>query len=111
MSWTTNVLKKYLTGAECETFDDCVARLRHAGPGLGERQADRVEQLEGDLARAVLLIHTLAEACIAKGVFTRNEIAQAAAETDLLDGTADGKLDPAAVRPRQKRKPPVIRGQ
>ncbi len=59
----------------------------------------------------MLLIHTLAEACIAKGVFTREEIAQAAAEIDLLDGTADGKLDPAVVRPQEKRKPPVVRGR
>ena len=71
--------------------------------------AQRVEQLEDDLARSVLLIHTLAEACVQKGVFTREEIAEAAAEIDLFDGVADGKLDPAAVRPQPERKPPIVR--
>ena len=57
-----------------------------------------MEQLEDDLARAVLLIHTLAEACILKDVFSREEIARAASEIDLFDGTADGELDPAVIR-------------
>ena len=106
MSWTTNAIKKTLTGEQCETFEECLQRMR-GGPGdIEVGVADRVAQLEDDLARAVLLIHTLAEACIKKGLLTRDEIAEAAREVDLLDGTADGKLDPSAVRPKQQRKPP-----
>ncbi|HYW79607.1 MAG TPA: hypothetical protein VE890_08520 [Thermoguttaceae bacterium] len=110
MSWTLNAIKKHITGEQCETFEECVSRLRHrdADAHTSENTAARVEQLEGDLARAVLLIHALTEACLERGVFTREEIAQAAAEIDLLDGVADGKLDPATVRPKEKRKPPVV---
>ncbi len=98
MSWLTNSIRKYVSGEQIETYDQCVSRLRHVQLGPNVTTGDRVEQLEDDLARAVLLIHTLTEACIVKGVFTREEIARAASEIDLFDGTADGKLDPAVIR-------------
>jgi len=102
MSWTTNAIRKTLTGKQCETFEDCLRRMRDGSGNIDLGIADRVAQLEDDLARAVLLIHTLAEACIRKGVLTRDEIAEAARKVDLLDGTADGRLDPSAVRPKEQ---------
>lgn len=101
MSWFTNALRSHLGGAECESFDECLRRLREGSGAVVPPTAERVAQLEEDLARAVLLIHTLVEACVRKGVFTREEIARAAAEIDLFDGVADGKLDPATIRHRQ----------
>jgi len=83
-----------------ESYDECLSRMRCLGGEPTSPVSARVEQLEDDLARALLLIHTLTQACIRKGVFTRAEIAQTAAEVDLLDGVADGKLDPAVVRPK-----------
>jgi hypothetical protein len=58
---------------------------------------DRVDELEDDLCRMSLLVHALTEACIKKGVLTREEISAMAQQVDLLDGQADGKLDPAAL--------------
>lgn len=102
MSWLTNSISRYVSGEQCETYDQCVSRLRQEQLGPNVTTADRIEQLEDDLARAVLLIHTLTEACILKGIFTRDEIARAANEIDLFDGAADGKLDPAVLRNDQR---------
>jgi hypothetical protein len=111
MSWTTNALRKYLTGGRQETFDQCLSRLRHGDGGPQISAAERIEQLEDDLARAVLLVHTLVEACVKNGVFTRREIVAVAQEIDLFDGVADGRLDPAAVRGRVTRpEAPAPRG-
>ena len=100
MGWLTHSIKKYLAEGQYETYEQCVARLRESNnTPHGGTTADRAAQLEDDLARAVLMIHTLVEACVRKGVFTREEIAQVSAQIDLLDGTADGQLDPAVVRP------------
>jgi hypothetical protein len=101
MGWLTNAFRRYVSGEQHESYDRCLSRLRHVQIGDRVTTADRVEQLEDDLARAVLLVHTLTEACILKGVFTREEIARAASEIDLFDGAADGKLDPAVLRPGQ----------
>lgn len=100
MSRLTRSLRKFLTGEQYESYEERLARMRLAGAGVKTPQVMRIEQLEDDLARAVLLVHTLAEACIEKDVFTREEIAATAAQIDLIDGAADGKLDPAVMRPR-----------
>jgi len=100
MSWTSRTVRRHLTDEQCETLDECIARMQ----GTEEDPPPlhmRIAQLEDDLARAVLLIHSLAEACVEKGIFTREEIAEAAAEIDMLDGIADEKLDPKVVRPRE----------
>ena len=102
MSWLSNTLSRYLTGEQHETYEECLARMRHATDLPAVSPAERVADLEDDLARAVLLIHTLVETCIRKGIFTREEIVEAAREIDLFDGVADGKLDPARVRPKQR---------
>ena len=52
----------------------------------------RIEQLEDDLARAALVIHSLVEMCVRQGVFTADELAVVMEEVDLWDGVADGKL-------------------
>jgi len=100
MSWLTNFISGNPSRKRRESHDERLARMRRVGGEPTTPTSDRVAQLEDDLARALLLIHTLTEACLRKGVFTRAEIAQTAAEVDLLDGVADGKLDPAVVRPR-----------
>lgn len=99
MGWLTNSVKKYLTQRQVESYDECLNRLRQAGAQPFGTTTERTEQLEEDLARAVLMIHTLIEACVRKGVFTREEVAAVAHEIDLFDGIADGKLDPTVVRP------------
>ncbi len=82
-----------------ETFNECIERLRN---DTAEQMpaVDRVAMLEDDLARALLVIHTLTEACIQRGVFTRDELNQMAAQVQMWDGAADGKLDPSVIRPQ-----------
>ena len=54
------------------------------------------------MSRALLLLQSLAELSVAKGVVTREEIAAMAERVDMEDGVADGKLDPAVMRPEQE---------
>ena len=61
------------------------------------RAADRVEALDENLSRALLLVHSLTEALVRKGLLTREEIAAVADQLDLLDGRADGKLAPGSI--------------
>lgn len=100
MSWLAKSIKSYLTGEEFESMEDRVTRLRSETIEIQANPKDRVQELEDDLARATLLIYVLCEACIQKGVMTREEFETAAAEIDLFDGVADGRLDPAVVRPQ-----------
>ncbi len=61
------------------------------------RAADNIETLEENLSRALLLVHSLTEALVRKGLITREEIAAVATQLDMLDGQADGKLAPGTV--------------
>ena len=61
------------------------------------RAADNMETLEENLSRALLLVHSLTEALVRKGIMTREEIAAVADQLDMLDGRADGKLAPGTV--------------
>jgi hypothetical protein len=99
VGWFSHSIRKYLTEGQFESFEGRLDRIRKAGGPAYGTIAERAEQLEEDLARAVLIIHTLTEACVRKGLFTREEVAQVASEIDLLDGVADGQLNPAVVRP------------
>lgn len=99
MGWFTHSMNKYLSEGHYETYDEYVAHVRRTSAPPVNSTLERATQLEADLARAVLIIHTLVEACVRKGVFTREELAQVSAQVDLWDGTADGRLDPATVRP------------
>jgi hypothetical protein len=49
-------------------------------------------ELDEDVGRMALLLRALVEACLRKGVFTREELAALIARVDLLDGAADGRL-------------------
>ena len=61
------------------------------------RATDTVETLQENLSRALLLVHSLTEALVRKGLVTREEIAAVADQLDMLDGRADGKLAPGTV--------------
>lgn len=63
----------------------------------------RVLQLEEDLARVALLSRTLAELCLAKGVITKQELAEQLVATDIVDGALDFGLDPSLTLPGEER--------
>ena len=94
----TSAIRRLLTSHENASFDARLARLRDTRTGPVIPDPERMNQLEDDLARTHLLIYALVEACVAKGVLTREQISQACTRLDLLDGVADGKLDPAVLR-------------
>jgi hypothetical protein len=110
VGWLTHSFRKYLSEGRYETYEQYLTRVRRDNAPPRNTTVDRAAQLEEDLARAVLMIHTLVEACVRKGVFTREEIARVSAEVDLWDGVADGRLDPATVRPTPPPPPPPSAG-
>jgi hypothetical protein len=106
MSWTRYLCQDYFTVKELDRIDANVRRMRMSSARSDAGLRDRIAELEDDLGRLTLLTHALAEACVRKGIFTREEIAAIADELDLLDGRADGQLDPAALRgPDEQRSP------
>jgi uncharacterized protein involved in exopolysaccharide biosynthesis len=60
--------------------------------------SERLAHLEEDLARAAVLLRTLINAALARGVMTREELMLAIARVDLRDGRTDGLLDPGEYR-------------
>ncbi len=106
--WTGYAMSKYFGDRYRETIDEKIERYRRRranDPGI--QLVDRVRQLEDDLGRALLFIQALAEACMAKGVLTQEEIARMVKKVDLVDGVEDGKLAPECVRPKRRRKRPA----
>jgi hypothetical protein len=61
--------------------------------------AARIRVLEEDVARLALMCTTLTEVVMRKGLLSREELREIAAEIDAIDGSIDGMLDPAALRP------------
>ncbi|REJ93184.1 MAG: hypothetical protein DWQ35_10930 [Planctomycetota bacterium] len=92
-------VSKYFAARHRESMERKLRRMRRQANNSTNELVDRVEQLEDDFGRALLLLITLADLCVQKGVLTRKEIADMAEQLDLSDGTADGKLDPEVMRP------------
>jgi hypothetical protein len=97
--WTMWSISKYFGDRHRELIDEKLARYRTRADDPRIVLVDRVDQLEGDLGRALLMLQALAETCVSKGVFSCQEIADMAKTIDALDGIADGKLDPQTMRP------------
>ena len=66
-------------------------------------QKERIAELEDDLGRIALVLRSLAELCIQKGVLTPAELKQRMLAADLDDGVADQRLDPKALIPGESR--------
>lgn len=94
MSWTRYLLHDYFTAREFNRLDDDRRRRAWADRRARVRTNDRIAELEGDLASLAQLSRALVEACLSKGVVTREELAALADKLDELDGVKDGRLDP-----------------
>ena len=79
-----------------DMHDDLQQSQREANTARA-RSSENIEALEENLSRALLLIHSLTEALVRKGLMTREEIAAVASQLDMLDGQADGKLASGSV--------------
>lgn len=60
-------------------------------------QLNRIEALEYNLGRILLVLHTLYETALRRGVVTAEDLATVYRELDLRDGQADDRLDPSAI--------------
>lgn len=103
MSWTRYFLHDFWTAREFNALEDKLKRQRDLERKRRSRQTEeratleaRIAELEDDLGRVALLAPALAEASIAKGLVTQDELVAVMRKVDLLDGVADGKLDPQA---------------
>ena len=79
-----------------DMHDDLKQSQREASHARA-RATESVETLQENLSRALLLVHSLTEALVRKGLVTREEIAAVASQLDMLDGKADGMLAPGTV--------------
>jgi len=79
-----------------DMHDDLKQSQREASHARA-RATESVETLEENLSRALLLVHSLTEALVRKGLVTREEISAVASQLDMLDGKSDGKLGPGTV--------------
>ncbi len=95
---------KYFAKRMREGWDERIRRMREQASGPRTELVGRVDELEDDFGRALLLLQTLAELCVSKGILTRDEITAMAARVDKADGVKDGKLDPNVTRPESKRR-------
>jgi hypothetical protein len=75
MGWTRYLMHDFWTAKELDRIDrEMYTRRRTEQRGRIELR-QRVEGLEDDLGCVALLARALAEACLQKGLLTRNEIA------------------------------------
>ncbi|MDX1946654.1 MAG: hypothetical protein SFU86_14735 [Pirellulaceae bacterium] len=70
--------------------------LQREGTAEGRDLREEIEVLHYNQARTLLLLHGLTTTLLRKQIVTREELKTVMDEIDLLDGQADGALDPAA---------------
>lgn len=99
MSWTRYLLHDFWTAREFNKIDEERRARRRSRRMRTQRQAaerakleSRIEELEQDLGEAVLLLRTMSDLCVQKGVLTADEMMERAEELDALDGVIDGRM-------------------
>jgi hypothetical protein len=65
----------------------------------GQAAARTQQSIDDDLRRVALVVRGVTELCVAKGVFTHDELEAALLEADLADGVGDARLDPKVCKP------------
>jgi hypothetical protein len=103
MSWSRYLNNDWWQTEQIEAMNRKIRGAQNSRAAADARLGDEIEQLENDLGRALLLLHSLVETCVRKGVLTRDEIRDVARELDLADGVVDGKVDPSVLRPEEEK--------
>jgi hypothetical protein len=75
-----------------QDIQDDVRENRHQAIAATRRSEESAAALAENVARTALLLHSLVETLVRKGLVAREEISAVFQELDLLDGQADGKL-------------------
>ena len=97
-------LRAIASQGEQSTFAAHRERIRSAQQrrleAARERNSEkRIEQLEGDLAQAGLVIEALIELLDESGAVSRESLAQRVNKIDARDGLEDGRITPGANQP------------
>ncbi|MFT7534857.1 MAG: hypothetical protein ACI85K_000807 [Hyphomicrobiaceae bacterium] len=99
MSWTRYLLHDFWTAREFNKMDDerrsrrkSTQRMRHRHVSETKVLENRVDELEQDLGEAVLLLRSMSDLCVQKGVISAEEMMAKAEELDALDGVMDGRM-------------------
>ena len=98
---------RYFMKQEDKRVDRLLQRHRHRverkarRAGAEQQMVEaRLDEVEADLGRTLLLTMSVNHLLMRHGVLTAAELDEVARDVDLADGVADGKLNPAVVRPR-----------
>lgn len=102
MSLSRYFLHDFFTAREFNQLEERERRRRSRRRRQRLADQQRLEVLEDQLARVAMLARGLADACLAKGVFTREDLARFLIEADLADGVEDGGLDPSVALPGEE---------
>jgi len=102
MSLSRYFLHDFFTAREFNQLEERERRQRTRRRRQRLADQQRLEVLEDQLARVAMLARGLADACLAKGVFSKEELAHFLLEADLADGIEDGKLDPSVALPGEE---------
>lgn len=99
MSWTRYLLHDFWTAREFNKMDDERRSRRKSTQRTRQRHVSetkvlesRVDELEQDLGEAVLLLRSMSDLCVQKGVISAEEMMAKAEELDALDGVVDGRM-------------------
>jgi hypothetical protein len=103
MSLSRYFLHDFFTARELNQLEERERRRREQQRRWRRADHQRIEVLEEQLARVAMLARGLADACLSKGVLTREELAGFLLEADLADGVEDGGLDPDVALPGEDR--------
>lgn len=103
MSLGRYFLHDFFTARELNAIEDRESRRNRRERQQRRSDRQRVEDLESELARVTMLARALAQACLARGVLTREELSAALVAADLADGVQDGGLDPEVALPGESR--------
>ena len=103
MSWTRYLLHDFWTAREFNKMDEerrarrkSTRRLRQTHIAQKQELSNRIDELEQDLGEAVLLLRTMSELCVQKGIVSAEEMMAKAEELDALDGVIDGRMSKPA---------------
>lgn len=106
MSWTNYLLYDFWTARKFNELDaERAQRRRSERRRRRERGAERaaieqrLEELERSLEESALLLRSLADLCLEKGVLSPDDLAARAHELDGLDGRIDGRMGLPVLEP------------
>lgn len=82
----------WFTAHELDQLDGRLEQHSHRLELEADRNAEAIGTLRADVERLALLVHSLGELCVERGVLTRDQLKARMFEIDLRDGVQDGRL-------------------